>query len=64
MGDEAFERKVITPADREAKKIARQIEAENAVTDLAKAQKAFYANRERLKAERLAREAETKAKGA
>jgi hypothetical protein len=53
----AFERKVITPAEREARKVFRQAEAEKAMSDFEKAEKAFYKNRERLKADRLAREA-------
>jgi hypothetical protein len=48
------ERKVITPAEREARKAFKQVEAEKAITDHEKAQKAFHENRERLKAERLA----------
>jgi hypothetical protein len=64
MSDDTFERKVITPAVREARKAFRQVEAANAMTDHEKAQKTFNDNRERLKAERLAREAaELKAKG-
>ncbi|WP_456754617.1 MULTISPECIES: hypothetical protein [unclassified Bradyrhizobium] len=47
-----------TGAEREARKVFRQAEAKEALTDYAKAQKAFHENRERLKAERLAREAE------
>ena len=35
----------------------RQVDAEKAVTEYETGQKAFHANRERLKAERLAREA-------
>nr|WP_253603881.1 MULTISPECIES: hypothetical protein [unclassified Bradyrhizobium] len=46
-----------TGAEREARKVFRQAEAKEALTDYAKAQKAFHENRERLKAERLAREA-------
>jgi hypothetical protein len=64
MSDETFERKVTTPAEREARKAFRQVEAAKAMTDHEKAQKTFNDNRERLKAERLAREAaELKAKG-
>jgi hypothetical protein len=65
MSDETFERKVPTPAVREARKAFRQVEAAKAMTDHEKkAQKTFNDNRERLKAERLAREAaELKAKG-
>jgi hypothetical protein len=49
--------KPITKAEREARKAFRQVEAEKATTEHEIAQKAFHANRERLKAERLAREA-------
>ena len=57
MSDD-FKRKVLTPAEREARKVFRQVEAEKAMTELERAQKAFNDNRERLKADRLAREAE------
>jgi hypothetical protein len=57
--DQTFERKVITPAEREARKAFRAVEAKTAISDHEKIQKAFDENRERLKAERLAREAET-----
>ena len=43
-------------AEREARKVSAQ-EAEKALSDYQAAQQAFHANRERLKAERLAREA-------
>jgi hypothetical protein len=49
--------KPITKEEREARKIFRQVAAERAITEYETAQKAFHANRERLKAERLAREA-------
>ena len=63
MSDETFERKVTPPAEREARKAFRQVEAAKAMTDHERAQKAFNENRERLKAERLEREAaELKAK--
>jgi hypothetical protein len=42
---------------REARKVFRQVDAEKAETEYEAAQKAFRANRERLKAERFAREA-------
>ena len=57
MSKDTFERKVSTPAEREARKAFRKIEADIAMTDHQKAQKAFHENRERLKAERLSREA-------
>jgi len=47
----------MTKAEREARKAFRQVEAEKAMTDHEIAHKAFSAHRERLKAERLAREA-------
>ncbi|MCC8957224.1 hypothetical protein H8B02_28460 [Bradyrhizobium sp. Pear77] len=53
------ERRAPTAAEREVRKVFRQAEAKGALTDYAKAQKAPDDNRERLKAERLAREAET-----
>jgi hypothetical protein len=54
----------ITKAEREARKAFRRVDAEKAMTEHEIAQKAFSNNRERLKAERLAREAaELKAKG-
>jgi hypothetical protein len=49
--------KPITTAEREARKAFRQVDAEKAMTEHGIAQKAFSNNRERLKAERLAREA-------
>ena len=49
--------KPITKAEREARKAFRKVDAKKAMTDHEIAQKAFSANRERLKAERLKREA-------
>jgi hypothetical protein len=49
--------KPTTKAEREARKASRQVDAKTAMTEHEIAQKAFAANRERLKAERLAREA-------
>jgi hypothetical protein len=48
--------KPITEAEREARKVFRQFDAGKAMTEYETAQKALHANRERLKAERLARE--------
>jgi hypothetical protein len=50
-------RKPITKAEREARAAFRKVDAEKAMTEHEIAQKAFSANRNRLKAERLAREA-------
>jgi hypothetical protein len=55
---ETIVRKPMTPAQREARRIFAAAEAKKALSEHEKAQKAFYENRERLKAERLAREAE------
>ena len=49
--------KPISKAEREARKAFRQVEAQKAMSEHALAEKAFAQNRERLKAERLAREA-------
>jgi hypothetical protein len=54
---DSFERKVISPAEREARKAFKQADVVKAMTDLERAQKAFHENRERLKALRLARAA-------
>lgn len=47
----------LTKAEREARKVFRQVDANKAMSEHEKAQRAFHKNRERLKAERLAREA-------
>ena len=60
---DTFERKVITPAQREARKLFREADAAKAMTEHERAQKAFHENRERLKALRIARDqADAKAK--
>lgn len=46
-----------TSAAREAQKAFRETEAEKAMTEHARAQKALHENYQRLRAERLAREA-------
>jgi DNA-directed RNA polymerase alpha subunit len=51
--------KLITKAEREAQKAFRKDDAKKAMTEHEIAQKAFSTNRERLKAEWLAREAVT-----
>jgi hypothetical protein len=55
---DTFERKVITPAEREARKAFKEVDAAKAMNEHDRAQKAFHDNRERLKALRLARETE------
>jgi hypothetical protein len=54
--DISYRRKPLTPEQRQARDAARRVEAEKAMRDHEAAQKAFHANRERLRAERLARE--------
>jgi hypothetical protein len=54
---DSFERKVISPAEREARKAFKEADAVKALTEHELAQKAFHENRERLKALRLARAA-------
>ena len=49
--------KQISRAEREARKAFRQVDAATAMSEHEIAQAAFSKNRERLKAERLAREA-------
>ena len=49
--------KPITKAERDAHRAFRKVDAEKAMTEHETAQKAFHANRERLRAERLTREA-------
>lgn len=41
---------------READKLFKQVETKNMMTEYERAQQSFHLNRERLKAERLARE--------
>jgi len=60
MSENEFGQKVITPAEKAARKAFREVEAKKAMTDHEKAQKAFTENRERLKRERLAREGNAK----
>ena len=49
--------KILTPEERKAREAQRRADAEQAMRDHEAAQKAFYQNRERLRALRLAREA-------
>ena len=52
-----LEQKTLTRAKREARKAFAAQKAGKVLSEYEKAQQAFHANRERLKAERLAREA-------
>ncbi len=58
------DRRVLTAAEREARKVFRDADAKVPVSEYERAQQAFHANRERLKAERLAREAASTKRGA
>lgn len=49
--------KPVTKAERDARKAFHQVDAKAAMTEHDRAEKAFSENRERLKTERLAREA-------
>lgn len=53
---EARPPKILTSEERKARDAARRADAEQAMREHEAAQKAFYANRERLRALRLARE--------
>jgi hypothetical protein len=57
MSSYTRDRKTPTAAEREAKKVFRETEAKVAISEHERAQKALYANLERLRSERLAREA-------
>jgi hypothetical protein len=57
MSNQMSERRPPTAAEREARKVFRDADAKVALSEHERAQRAFHANRERLKAERLAREA-------
>ena len=50
-------RKPLTKAERDARALFRTDETKKAMTEHEKTEKSFHENRERLKAERLAREA-------
>ena len=58
MSAYTYERKVPTVAQREARKAFKEADAKVAMSEYERTQEAFHANRERPKAERLAREAE------
>ena len=60
--DYASHPRILTPEERKAREVARRADAEQAMREHEAAQKAFYENRERLKAERLAREAQASGK--
>ena len=57
MSGYTYERKVPTAAQREARKAFKEADAKVGMSEYERTQEAFHANRERLKAERLAREA-------
>lgn len=59
--DEHEPAKQLSREERDTRKELRQVEADLAISDHEAAQKAFGENRERLKTERLAREAATPA---
>ncbi|WGD52396.1 hypothetical protein QA641_17720 [Bradyrhizobium sp. CB1650] len=62
MSNRTSNRRIPTAAEREARKVFRDTSAKAPVSEHERDQQAFHANRERLKAERLAREAVEKQK--
>ncbi|RZN13884.1 hypothetical protein [Bradyrhizobium sp. Leo121] len=58
MRDYTYERQVPTAAVRKARKAFKEADVKVAMAEYERTQKAFHAIRERLKAERLARDAE------
>jgi hypothetical protein len=60
MNFESREKPAVTPEERAAKREASRWDAEKALSERKKSDDAFRANFERLKAERLAREATKK----
>jgi hypothetical protein len=61
VSDHIYERTMTTAAEREARKAFKEADTKVALSEYERTQKAFHANRERLKAERLAREAASEA---
>jgi hypothetical protein len=57
MNDHIYQRKMPSAAERDAHKAFKQAEGKAVMSEYERTQKAFHANRARLKAERLAREA-------
>ena len=55
--------RILTSEERKARDAARRADAEQAMREHEASQRAFHANRERLRAERLAREARAAGKG-
>lgn len=56
MSNRTSDRRMPTAAEREARKVFRDADTK-VMSEYERAQQAFHANRERLKAERMAREA-------
>jgi len=61
MSGYTHERKVPTAAQREARKAFKEADAKVTLSEYERTQRELHANRERLRAERLAREAVAKA---
>ena len=55
--------RILTSEERKARDAQRRADAEQAMREHEAAQRAFYANRERLRAERLARESRAAGNG-
>ncbi len=63
MSEFEYRRKVISPAERAAQNLFRKPEGVKALLEHERAQKLFHENFQRLKAERLAREAASQKAG-
>ncbi len=57
MSNRTSDRRTPSAAEQEARKVFRDTSVKAPVSEHERAQQAFHANRERLKAERMAREA-------
>jgi hypothetical protein len=57
MSEDKYGRKMPTPAEQAAQRAFRQVDGVEALSEYARAQRAFHTNYQRLKAERVAREA-------
>jgi hypothetical protein len=58
MAENFVSLKDLTPEERRLREMQRRADAELAMKEHEEAQRAFYENRDRLRAQRLAREAE------
>ena len=62
MNDQYVPRRSLSPEQRDERAARQRVDAKQALKEHEEAQRALYANRDRLRALRLAREAEDKAR--